>query len=91
MHARTTPHLALVILPLALPLLAISGPAAHAQVDPAAGPYGRLGGGIDWPESTGFADDNCASQQPAALFGCRAGNNGRPLGASGSFDPLDSG
>ena len=87
MHARTTPHLALVILPLALPLLAISGPAAHAQVDPAAGLYGRLGGGIDWPESTGFADDNCASQQPAALFGCRAGNNGRPLGASGSFDP----
>lgn len=46
MHARTTPHLALAILPLALPLLAFSGPAAHAQVDPAAGPMGDLGAGL---------------------------------------------
>jgi len=38
-----------------------------------------------WPEATDFRDADCTS--PNALFGCRTGNNGQPLGATGSFDP----
>lgn len=83
-------------LQLALVFVATAIQSAHGESVPApvpvpapapAGPYVRLGGGIDWPESTDFADANCGSKQPAALFGCGVGNNGRPLGASGSFDP----
>lgn len=62
---------------------------APAQAEPAAspqsGPYVRLGAGVDWPEATGFRDADCTS--PNALFGCRTGNNGQPLGATGNFDP----
>ncbi len=50
-----------------------------------AGFYGRFGLGVDWPESSGFSDTDCASTQPPALFGCGAGGNGRPLGANGNF------
>ena len=53
----------------------------------APGPYLRLGAGSDWPKANGFSDNNCASQQPPALFGCGTGNNGLALGASGSFEP----
>ena len=51
------------------------------------GAYGRFGAGVDWPETGGFKDTNCASKQPPALFGCGAGNDGRRLGATGGFDP----
>jgi len=51
------------------------------------GAYGRFGAGVEWPETSGFKDTNCASKQPPALFGCGAGNDGRRLGATGGFDP----
>ena len=64
---------------------------APAQAEPAAspqsGPYVRLGAGVDWPEASGFRDADCSSLDPKALFGCGAGNNAQPLGATGSFDP----
>lgn len=47
--------------------------------------YGRLGLGVDWPEGRRFRDVNCASTQPAALFGCVNGDDGRRLGADGGF------
>lgn len=56
--------------------------------------YGRLGIGIDWPESSRYNDANCSSTAPPALFGCVDGNDGRPLGAYGNFDAtpvLDAG
>ena len=51
------------------------------------GAYGRLGAGVAWPETDAFRDGNCTSTQPAALFGCGAGNDGRRLGATGGFNP----
>jgi hypothetical protein len=60
-------------------------PAATSKRE--SGAYGRLGAGVNWPETGGFKDTNCASKQPPALFGCGAGNNGRRLGATGGFDP----
>jgi opacity protein-like surface antigen len=79
---------------LSLLLACASGAAAKAEqaspqgVSPArseSGPYVRLGAGVDWPEATGFRDVDCSSSK--ALFGCGPGNNGQPLGATGSFDP----
>jgi opacity protein-like surface antigen len=84
--------------PLAL-LLLISAP-AHSEttaaetapkpagVRPADRPgfYGRLGIGIDWPQSSSFSDDNCGSSDPPALYGCVNGDDGRRLGAYGDFD-----
>jgi opacity protein-like surface antigen len=79
---------------LTLALVCASGAAANAEQvssqaeSPArseSGAYVRLGVGVDWPEATGFRDNDCSS--PKALFGCRTGNNGQPIGATGNFDP----
>ena len=53
------------------------------EVDP--GVYLRIGAGLQWPESDRWKDQDCASTQPPALFGCGSGENGHPLGATGSF------
>ena len=83
-------------LPLSLVIVCAAGAAAQAEPvsaqgdapsRPESGPYVPLGAGIDWVEATGFRDADCSSQNPAALFGCGAGNNGQPLGAGGGFDP----
>jgi opacity protein-like surface antigen len=50
-----------------------------------ADPYLRLGVGFDGSLAATFRDSDCASVQPPALFGCGAGRNGEPLGASGAF------
>lgn len=47
--------------------------------------YLRGAAGYDWSKSADFRDQDCASQNPPALFGCGAGNDGRPLGAYGDF------
>jgi opacity protein-like surface antigen len=64
-----------------------ASPQVEAPASSESGPYVRLGAGLDWPEATTVQDANCSSQNPPALFGCRTGNNGQPLGATGSFDP----
>ncbi|MEB3258247.1 MAG: outer membrane beta-barrel protein [Cyanobacteriota bacterium] len=50
------------------------------------GVYLRLGVGLDEPERSRYRDDTCSSINPPALFGCVNGDDGRPLGARGSFD-----
>ncbi|MCJ8499733.1 outer membrane protein [Desulfatitalea alkaliphila] len=44
-------------------------------------------GAVAAMQSTGadFSDKDCSSTSPPALFGCGAGNDGRPLGAYGDF------
>jgi opacity protein-like surface antigen len=62
-------------------LLAIAPLALPAQAEP----YLRLGVGGDGSVPATFRDTDCQSVQPPALFGCGAGRNGEPLGASGAF------
>ncbi|MEM7445361.1 MAG: outer membrane beta-barrel protein [Pseudomonadota bacterium] len=45
----------------------------------------RLGLGVAISEDTSFSDENCASTDPLAYFGCGLGSDGRPLGAYGDF------
>ncbi|MBK5932380.1 hypothetical protein CCR82_18070 [Halochromatium salexigens] len=47
--------------------------------------YLRAAVGIEQSNDAEFSDRDCASQQPAALFGCVRGDDGRPLGAYGDF------
>lgn len=48
--------------------------------------YVRVGGGADWPQGERFEDvDDCSTRQPAALFGCGPGYDGKAIGAAGSF------
>ena len=47
--------------------------------------YYRGGVVLDWSEETRFLDVDCASQNPAALYGCGEGLDGAPLGSSGDF------
>jgi opacity protein-like surface antigen len=78
------------LLPFCLGLPSHSEPApSHPEATPQreTGAYGRLGAGVAWPQTDGFRDGNCTSTQPAALFGCGAGNDGRRLGATGGFNP----
>ena len=62
--------------------IAINLPGA-AAAEP--GVYLRGALGVDWSTSTRFEDEDCAQQQPPALFGCQAGRDGRPIGARGDF------
>jgi opacity protein-like surface antigen len=48
-------------------------------------PYVRFGTGFEWSDDTVVRDRDCGSTQPPALFGCVAGNDGRPIGARGDF------
>jgi opacity protein-like surface antigen len=47
--------------------------------------YVRGSGGFDWPADSNFHDEDCHSKNPAALFGCGHGSDGRRLGAYGDF------
>lgn len=47
--------------------------------------YLRAAIGYESSRSADFSDDNCASTNPPALFGCGPGIDGRPLGAYGDF------
>ncbi len=73
---------------LALALLATALPGMALAQDQS-GPYVRGGGGFDWSRDTRLRDDNCASTQPPALFGCGAGVDGSSLGARGNFGRND--
>ncbi|MEA3638820.1 MAG: outer membrane beta-barrel protein [Lamprobacter sp.] len=67
--------------PFACVLLLGLGTTAKA----ADGWYIRAALGVEQSSDADFSDRNCASQQPAALFGCVKGDDGRPLGAYGDF------
>ena len=47
--------------------------------------YLRAGAVLDRPTRARFTDRNCASELPAALYGCGAGLDGAPLSTLGSF------
>jgi len=47
--------------------------------------YLRAAVGVERSEDADFSDRDCASQQPAALFGCVQGDDGKPIGAYGDF------
>lgn len=47
--------------------------------------YLRAGAGLAFSGDAVFADVDCHSSSPAALFGCIEGNDGRPIGAYGDF------
>ena len=47
--------------------------------------YIRGGAGFDWSTDANFHDEDCSSKNPAALFGCGPGIDGRSLGAYGDF------
>ena len=68
----------------AISLLALSI-SAWSGVAVAEGFYLRGGVGLDWSKQTQFADKDCASAAPAALYGCGTGNDGSPIRSRGSF------
>ncbi|GAB6146572.1 hypothetical protein [Desulfocicer niacini] len=45
------------------------------------GIYARLGVGTAFSRDTTFDDEDCASTNPPALFGCNSGPDGGPIGA----------
>jgi len=45
----------------------------------------RAGGGLTMSSETIFTDADCNSTDPAAFFGCSAGNDGKSIGARGEF------
>jgi len=47
--------------------------------------YIRGSAGFDWSTDANFHDEDCSSKNPAALFGCGPGIDGRSLGAYGDF------
>ncbi len=56
--------------------------------------YLRAGIGLDHPEKTNFADRDCSSASPAALYGCGTGSDGAPYRSVGDFGlvtPLELG
>ena len=48
-------------------------------------PYLRAAIGADMSGDATFRDADCASTDPAALFGCEDGSDGKPIGADGDF------
>lgn len=72
--------------PILIGALALAcGIEAHAE-----GAYLRIDGGWNQSRSSRFADKDCASITPPALFGCGVGNDGSALGASGDFSSSGS-
>ena len=61
---------------------AIASSSAAASAD---NTYLRVGLGFDWSQSAVFADRDCNSGAPPALFGCSSGNDSLPIGAYGTF------
>lgn len=55
---------------------------AYAQI------YATGGALLDWGDDTRFRDADCASQMPAALYGCGTGNDGAPLSSRGGFGTI---
>lgn len=66
-------------------ILAGAALATGATSAAAEGVYFRIGAGYDWSTPAVFADRDCTSVTPAALYGCGPGNDGLPLGAYGDF------
>ena len=64
--------------------------AAASTAAAADGPYVRFGVGIDRPADSRFLDADCASESPAALYGCGPGQDGFPLSSFGSFGTVNA-
>ncbi|MFN3230920.1 MAG: outer membrane protein [Alphaproteobacteria bacterium] len=70
------------ILPVIGLSLLVAVPAAAQQSKPS---YVRLGAGLSDSNSAVYRDRDCASTDPAALFGCADGPDGNPIGAYGGY------
>lgn len=82
MTAASTPTMPRHRLSLALTTLlslSVSGLASASDW------YARIALGQESSQGADFSDRDCSSQQPAALFGCVHGDDGRPIGAYGDF------
>ena len=51
----------------------------------AGGYYARAGVGVSRPDGVEFADRDCSSESPAALYGCGVGGDGAPYRSRGAF------
>ena len=76
--------------------IAVAGFMAFLSVEPSAAAdwYLRAGIGLDRPGKTVFADRDCSSASPAALYGCGTGGDGAPYRSVGDFGtamPLELG
>ena len=74
----------------------VAGFLAFLSVEPSAAAdwYLRGGFGLDRPGKTVFADRDCSSASPAALYGCGTGGDGAPYRSVGDFGtamPLELG
>lgn len=63
-------------------MLALAAVPSPAGAD---GAYLRLGLGMERPAEARFSDTDCASESPAALYGCGPGTDGSPLSSHGGF------
>lgn len=70
---------------LAPPVAAVLAFAVASSAAAADGAYLRLGIGMDRPADARFLDVDCASESPAALYGCGPGEDGSPLSSHGDF------
>ena len=61
------------------PVVSDSAPAPPAEATDRSGYYFRGALALDRTEAVEFRDEDCASQSPAALYGCGTGNDGEPL------------
>ncbi len=52
--------------------------------------YLRAGVGADRPAQARFTDRDCASESPAALYGCGRGGDGEPLRSVGEFETANA-
>ena len=76
--------------------IAVAGFMAFLSVEPSAAAdwYLRAGIGLDRRGKTVFADRDCSSASPAALYGCGTGGDGAPYRSVGDFGtamPLELG
>ena len=63
----------------------VGGAAMHGVDAGASDVYLRAGMGLDRPSETVFADRDCSSASPAALYGCGRGGDGARLRSVGDF------
>ncbi len=69
----------------ALACATLAGPGGAGAAGLAEGLYARAGIGLDLAGDATFADADCASTAPAALYGCGAGPDGRSRASRGEF------
>ena len=81
-ECRRRPHVGMAAFAVAAGLLLVS------QSTVADDYYLRGGIGLNWPGNTAFADVDCSSTAPAALYGCGTGGDGAPFRSVGNIGTM---